>query len=315
MDEATCAGILIGYDGSQHSARALDWAVLEARRHDAPLVVCMAVPQATPEARPYWIGWVPDEEVLAEAERVLYVAREQVAELAPDVPVTCETVQDVASRGLVARASRAEMIVVGSRGRGGVASMLLGSVSRYVAAHAPCPVVVVPAHDETVPAKPGNLVVVGYDGSTQAEAAMAVAVTESVLRGAELEVVHSWEDPYVAAGLALPSPVIMNQRERTARDLVLTAVERWADKYPELEITPSFTVAPAAHALVGRSRSADLVVVGSHGHGAFAGMLLGSVSNAVAHAAKCPVTVVRTRLAADEEPCPRREAARATLRG
>jgi nucleotide-binding universal stress UspA family protein len=286
-DVTTRSGILVGYDGSPHSERALDWAVLEARRHDAPLVLCLAVPQGEKQA--------------AAADEMLRVARDRVAETAPDVPVACLTVAEQPAPALVAQADRAEMVVVGSRGHGGVARMLLGSVSLYVSAHAPCPVVVVPARDESdesdITGARDLVVVVGYDGSAQAEAAMAFAVTEATLRGAELEVVHSW-DPSSSALMGYPiavGPQLSELREKQARDLVMQAIEPWAAKFPGLEVCPSFTHEPPAAFLVRRSATADLVVVGSHGHGAFAGMILGSVSNAVTHAARCPVAVVRAR--------------------
>jgi nucleotide-binding universal stress UspA family protein len=297
-DATTRSGILVGYEGSAHSARALDWAMLEANRHNAPLVICTAVPQGAPDPRLYG-DWLPDNQHLAAAEALLEEARNRIADAMPDLPVICTTAVDQPARALVDSADRAEMLVVGSRGHGGLASMLVGSVSLYVATHAPCPVVVVPAHDESEPAQPRDLVVVGYDGSAQAEAAVEFAVTEAALRSAELEVVYSWRDPYLWPGYAAPhlapSSEVLEQREKQARDLLLQAIEPWAAKYPELRLTPSFTHQPPAAYLVGKSASADLLVIGSHGHGAFTGMLLGSVSNAVTHAARCPVAVVRSR--------------------
>jgi nucleotide-binding universal stress UspA family protein len=294
-DITTRSGILVGYDGSPHSARALDWAVLEARRHDAPLVLCTAVPPGPATARPRH-SWIPDAKRMAAAEDLLNAARDRIAQAAADVPISCATPAKQPARALVDRADRAEMIVVGSRGHGSVASMLLGSVSLYVAAHAPCPVIIVPAHDQSDLAQPRNLVLVGYDGSAQAEAAMAFAMSEAKVRGAELEILYSWHDPHIPIGIsALPSPELIAGQESRARDLVRQAIEPWAAKYPDLEVAPSFTHEPAAASLVRQSATADLVVVGSHGHGAFAGMLLGSVSNAVAHAARCPVAVVRSR--------------------
>jgi nucleotide-binding universal stress UspA family protein len=138
-----------------------------------------------------------------------------------------------------------------------------------------------------------------YDGSAQAEAALEFAVAEAALRGATLEVAYSWRDQYLWPGYAAPNVVsaseVLERREKQARDLLAQAIEPWAAKYPDLQVAPSFTHEPPAAFLVGASASADLLVVGSHGHGAFAGMLLGSVSNTVTHAARCPVAVVRSR--------------------
>jgi nucleotide-binding universal stress UspA family protein len=297
-DIPTRSGILVGYDGSPHSARALDWAVLEARRHDAPLVLCLAVPPGTPDPSLHG-AWVPEAKPLATAaDELLCATRDRVAETAPDVPITCITAVDQPARAIVSRADRAEMVVVGSRGHGGVASMLLGSVSLFVATHAPCPVVIVPVHDESDPSQLRNVVVVGYDGSAEAAAAMAFAVSEATLRGAELEIVYSWHDPHPYALMGYPmavGPELFELREKKERDLVMKAFEPWAAKYPDLRVTPSLTHEPAADFLIRKSAFADLVVVGSHGHRPFTGMLLGSVSNAVAHAGRCPVAIVRAR--------------------
>jgi nucleotide-binding universal stress UspA family protein len=294
-DNVLRSGILVGYDGSDHSIRALDWAALEARRHDAPLVVCTVVPDATPDPRLYGTRWAPNPDVKKAAQRLLDQARARVAGAAPDVPVACTALLESPARGLVKRADRAEMVVVGSRGRGGVASMLLGSVSLHVAAHAPCPVVVVPAHDQAPLDGARGLVVVGYDGAGPAEAALAFAATEAALRGATLTVVHAWQHPHSVIELPVIDADRRQRDEERARDLVLQALEPWAAKYPDLEIKPAFTREPPAAHLISQSASADLLVVGSHGHDPFTGLLLGSVSHAAAQAARCPVAIVRWR--------------------
>jgi nucleotide-binding universal stress UspA family protein len=278
-DDMSRSGILVGYDGSQHSTRALDWAVQEARRHDAPLVICTVVPDSTPDPRLYGTRWPPVPDLSAAAERLLGEAQAR-ATAAADISVVGASLLGAPGGSLVDRADRAEMVVVGSRGRGGVASMLLGSVSLYVAAHAPCPVVVVPAQDQSRPDTPCGLVVAGYDGSAPADAALAFAVTEAAVRGAEVSVFYSWQQT-------------TSSDEAQARDLLLRAVEPWAAKYPSLTISPTFTMEPPADFLVDQSGAADLLVVGSHGHDPFTGTLLGSVSHAAVHGARCPVAVVR----------------------
>jgi nucleotide-binding universal stress UspA family protein len=293
IDDLARAGILVGYDGSQHSTRALDWAILEARRHDAPLIVCTAVPDGTADPLARGAHPIPRPDLGAAAQRLLAQARARSHETAPDLPVNCTTVSAAPAAGLIWRADGAAMVVVGSRGRSGVASMLLGSVSMYVSAHAPCPVIVVPALDESSPARLRGLVVVGYDGSPQADAALAFAVTEASLRGAELEVVHSSEHADVAAEIYRAKREASRRRQQREYELLQQAIATWAEKHPDLQITPILTSEPTAPFLVDKSAVADLVVVGSHGHDPFTGMLLGSVSHAVLNAARCPVAVVR----------------------
>jgi nucleotide-binding universal stress UspA family protein len=292
-DDMYQSGILVGYDGSRHSTRALDWAIQEARRHDVPLVICTVVPDSTPDPRLYGTRWPPVPDLSAAAEQLLAEAQARVTAAAPGVSVTGAALLGAPGRSLVNRADRAELVVVGSRGRGGVASMLLGSVSLYVAAHAPCPVVVVPAGDQSRPDAAGGRVVVGYDGSAPADAALAFAVAEAVVRGAELAVVQSAQQRRPPGGPPVFDSETMSGHDASARGLLLQAIEPWAAKHPNLTISPIFTTEPPAAFLVDQSATAELLVVGSHGNDPFTGTLLGSVSHAAVHAARCPVAVIR----------------------
>jgi nucleotide-binding universal stress UspA family protein len=142
-------GITVGVDGSDHSRLALGWAMHEAALRHLPLtVMTVRPPQVRPATRIYWAipdftENTPDPEVVRKAARnfVDKVASE-TGDTVPDVTVTVAT-GDAAEE--LIRASRdAEMLVVGSRGAGGFARLLLGSVSSKVIHHAACPVVVVP---------------------------------------------------------------------------------------------------------------------------------------------------------------------------
>ena len=139
-------GILVGIDGSEHSRKALEWAVREAGLRGTSLTV-LAVHQV---AANHWTGDPeryaqdrPETEVVRQAaEDAVQKAVGQVGAPAP-ASVTVRAVTGVAAHELVAASADADLTVVGSRGGGGFARMVLGSVSSQVASHAQSPVVVI----------------------------------------------------------------------------------------------------------------------------------------------------------------------------
>jgi len=141
-------GIVVGVDGSGHSHQALEWAAREAAARQVPLTV-LTVHQFMAG---YWGSAVNYPQEHALAERARHLAQEQadkvLAEL-PDRPpsVTVRSVSGVPAEELLSAAKDADMLVVGSRGAGGFAKLLLGSVSNQVTHHAHCPVVVIPRGD------------------------------------------------------------------------------------------------------------------------------------------------------------------------
>jgi nucleotide-binding universal stress UspA family protein len=146
-------------------------------------------------------------------------------------------------------------------------------------------------------------VVVGVDGSSGSRKALAFALEEARLRGATLQVVHAWRTPLA---LTLPepsiagySPLSVEDVERLATELrekaerlVESEVEEVAGDDPGLEVRRDVFESDAAEALIEAAAGADLLVVGSRGHGGFRGLLLGSVGQKAASHAPCPVVVV-----------------------
>jgi nucleotide-binding universal stress UspA family protein len=138
-----------------------------------------------------------------------------------------------------------------------------------------------------------STIVVGADGSPGAEAALAFAVEEARLRGADLRVVSAWEIPAAVyeTGFA-PVPLDVTDFERLAQEGLQRAVTELREAHPDLTITPVLRRGHPADVLVDEARSATLLGVGTRGLGGFRGLLLGSVSQGVAHHAPCPVLIV-----------------------
>jgi nucleotide-binding universal stress UspA family protein len=180
----------------------------------------------------------------------------------------------------------ASMMVVGCRGQDVVQRLLLGSVSTGLVHHAHCPVAVI--HDEApILLQPSQLpVLVGIDGSPASELATAIAFDETSFRGVDLVALHAWSDADVSTA---PSMEPRSAAEKTLAE----GLAGFQERYPDVTVHRRVVFDHPARRLLDEAESAQLVVVGSHGRGGFAGMLLGSVSTAVVHAARIPVIVAR----------------------
>jgi nucleotide-binding universal stress UspA family protein len=162
------------------------------------------------------------------------------------------------------------------------------SVSSGLVHHAYCPVAVI--HDE-VPAHSGWPVLLGVDGSPASERATGIAFEEASWRKTDLVALHAWNDAEVSSIPSLEWSALENRADEILAERLAGSGERYPDVAVRRVVVWDY---PARH-LIERSEMAQLVVVGSHGRGGFAGMLLGSVSTAVAHGACTPVIVGRER--------------------
>ena len=209
---------------------------------------------------------------------------------APGLRVTGEIIDGEAAAVLVGESSTATMIVLGDRGLGGFAALVLGSVAIQVAAYAECPVLV--ARGEEHAAGP---VVVGVDGSALSRAAVEFAAEEAAVRGARLHAVHAYAHP-VSGGPGDMQPLVYDEDQlRGEEERVLAeSLTGLTERYPEVAVTRAAVHARPVVALTESSRDAQLLVVGSQGRGELRELLLGSVSHGVLHRAACPVAVVRS---------------------
>ncbi|AWE54923.1 universal stress protein [Streptomyces nigra] len=262
--------VVAGVDGSSSCRAAVEAAALEARRRGAGLRVVHAF---GPPTRPMYAP--PDPGPL---EELMNEAADHAHEAAPDIEVTHEVVTGGAVEVLTAESRAADLLVVGARGVGGFVGMLLGSTAVSLAAHALCPVLVVRGEQGG-----DGPVVVAADGSPRGERAVEFAFAEAALRGAELLAVHAWQPDYAPAGTGVEA----------AERLLALSVAGFAERYPDVVVRQQVLSGEPRETLIESSRNAQLMVVGARGRGGFAGLLLGSVSQAVLHHAHCPVAVVR----------------------
>ena len=142
-----------------------------------------------------------------------------------------------------------------------------------------------------------TVIVVGVDGSEESKEALRWALEEARLRRATLRAVHAWAVPAVYVHGYAPPPDLVDRdllRDRAAQMLDAVVAEV-AGEDPHVAVERFASEGSAAQVLVEAARDADLLVVGSRGHGDFAGLLLGSVSHQCAHHARCAVVIVRRR--------------------
>ncbi|MBM2620627.1 universal stress protein [Actinoplanes sp. LDG1-06] len=283
--------IVVGTDGTEPSTVAVDWAAHEAARRRRPLRIVYAFDWDWQEAR-YSAGneYVDVARKLAEA--VVAAAWDRAREIAPDVTIETSTLIGQATPRLLEAAREAELLVLGSRGRGGFAGLLLGSVSQRVATHAACPVVVVRGHAATA----GGPIAVGMDDSPSADLVMDTAFTAATEQNCPLTIVRSYL-PVIPLWLSDVAPPTVDTPEQDAaeRERLEEQLAPWTAKYPDVPITTVVTHESAGFALERASRHARLVIVGHRGHGLLAGAFLGSTTLQLLHHAACPVHVVRPR--------------------
>ncbi|MEU2613227.1 universal stress protein [Micromonospora sp. NPDC007271] len=289
--------VVVGVDGSPSSLAAAEQAARAAGRRSRPLHLVHGylhpLGYGVP-LNPYDLG-VPAP--TTEAQKMLERVAAELAERHPGVRVDVRQVAGGPGATLVEESRRADLVVVGSRGVGGFAGLLLGSVSNQVAQHARCPVLVVRPAEQPVPVD--GPVLVGVDGSESAALAVRLAADEAEHRGTDLVLVHV-RPPERAGAVPEEAAGSAAAEQAESEQLLASAAARIRADHPVLTVSQRpLRAASAEQALIAASGEAALVVVGSRGRGGFAGLLLGSVSQALVQHAHCPVLVAHPYEPAD----------------
>jgi len=283
------AEIVVGVDGSTNAAEALRWAADLADRRGWNVTAVLAwdtLDQHFSDRRRRFRsdygphdagaaldGFVADALDPGRAERI-----------------TRRAVAGTPAQVLLDAAAGASMLVVGPRGLGAFRSALLGSVSLYCAQLTPCPLAIIRGSGLVTPADPPRIVV-GVDGSASSRRALDWALDEARASGAQLDVVHAWHPPYMGAQPYAFAFDGLDAIQRDARQ-VLDDVIDGADTHGlSGKLEPILVEGPVSQRLLEAAKGADLVVVGSRGWGGFSGLLLGSVSQQLAHHADSPVVI------------------------
>ncbi|MFF0360286.1 universal stress protein [Streptomyces sp. NA02536] len=288
--------VVAAVDGSQDSLRALEWALDAAHRREAPLRI-VHVRQYAPWAQPEVLAAGPPD---PDDDPVLDQVRDHLAERAGLPAVEYLAMEGAPGALLPELGATARMLVLGSRGRGGFASLLLGSNSLAAARDAECPVVVVPppgrGDGEEKAAGPGRPVVAGVNADSPDEATLAFAFDEAALRGAPLRIVAAYPWPlqtWMLPGEMPPPEIDQGAVEHETRTLAEGFLAPHRERHPGVTAETDVLPGDAAGHLVEASRDAELVVVGRHRRRLLApARMMGSVTQAVLLHAASPVAVV-----------------------
>jgi nucleotide-binding universal stress UspA family protein len=285
--------IIVGIDGSQHSAQALDWAVARARLGGEQLELVNSY-VLTPELDFYgYTGLAASQPVdwfTEFSQEVLDAAATHVRELAPDLRCTLVSQMGQPASVLAGISQGADLVVVGRRGLGGAASAVLGSVSNRLTTQAKCPVVVVGEGELPITGP----VVVGVDASDYGTNALRFAIAEAALRGAAVRAVAAYDvlHPAFRADPELVARMHADVEAEAAQTIAQALEDAKATSAEPVRVDQVAVEGRAAEAILGHAEDAQLIVVGTHGKGLVRRVLLGSVSRQVLNDADRPVAVV-----------------------
>jgi nucleotide-binding universal stress UspA family protein len=272
--------VVAGTDGSPESMRAVEWAAREAGLRGTSLRI-VAIASMPPRMSPNPATQDTVANRIEEATNgALTTAASQAAAAAPGVAVETDLVNHASPATALANAGQdALMLVLGSRGAGGFTALVLGSVSRFAATHASCPVVVV----REEPMTQHREIVVGVHDPAQATAALGFAFEEAALRQARLVATHARSR----------SPLDRHDEPADEEQRTLDALlASWREKYPDVQASAEIMHAHPGRVLAGASARADLVVLGRHAPDSGHGPGVGSITHSVFSHAQGPVVSV-----------------------
>lgn len=292
-DSETGFPVVAGVDGSDSALEAARWAAAEAARGTVPLrlVSVVHVPISSGYVGEAGLSVELLDGLQAETMGMLEETKAALVERWPKLDVTTSVLVGPPIPALVEESRTARLVVVGSRGLGGFRGMLVGSTAVALASRGACPVAVIRGGGRA-----DGPVLVGVDESPASDAAVALAFEEASRRGAELVALHIWlEDASDAAAyLAALRPALdWDALADRALGALTERLAGHAEKYPDVTVNRRVTRGRPIVNLLAAAADAQLLLVGSRGRGTFAGVLLGSTSQALVYHAPCPLIVAR----------------------
>ncbi|AZM92924.1 universal stress protein [Streptomyces sp. W1SF4] len=280
----------VGVDGSAESRAAARWAAQEAVLRQVPLRLVHAVDWPLDPVLP----GVGRQDVDRWADQTLAETSGELRRRHPRLEVTPRALSARPAAALAAEASDADLLVLGSRGLGGLVGFIVGSVAMSTLVATDTPVVLVRPTDDPDGPDTGSAgeIVVGVDIHEACDRVLAFAFEEADRRGCPLRAVHAWKMP--AAYTYVPFADAENERDidRSITQMLDDTLLPWRHKFPDVAVTPTVFRGPAAERLVPASEGAQLVVIGRRLRRSPLGVHLGSVAHAVLHHAAAPVAVI-----------------------
>lgn len=273
--------VIVAVDGGPASRAGVDWVIQRAGTVRLSLELTTVVE----------LGWAPaggpEDDFHLVYERALSEAGRRVDEAAPTIKRTSVVRRGVPVDELVRASATADLLVIGSSKTGFLSGAVYGTLPLRLAAHASCPLVVVPVN--WTPR--GGHIVAGAEDNGTSDVALDFAAREAARLGVALVILHAWTIP-ATIGLDDGAMIPFDALREAHEEILARCAERIRDAHPGLEVTPVLEQGPAAPTLVDASREASLLVVGTHGRGAVAGLILGSVSHDVLLNLPCPIAIV-----------------------
>ncbi|MBC7441863.1 MAG: universal stress protein [Ramlibacter sp.] len=279
--------VIVAIDGGPASRAALEWALDRALTAER----LQSTPVTLELTTVVELGWspagAPQDDFQPAYERALAAAVRRVEQAAPQCRKTGYIRHGVPTDELVRASQAADLLVIGTNKTGALAGAVYGTLPLRLAAHAKCPVIVVPA---AWAPRTGH-VVVGLEDDATAAGALFFAAREAARFGRPLSLVHAWEIPATVAvefGAVIP----YDELRQAHTEILASRAGRVRAANPALEVTEVLEQGPPAYVLVEAARDAALIVVGTHGRSAVGSLILGSVSHDVLLNLPCPVAVV-----------------------
>ncbi|MGC0362671.1 nucleotide-binding universal stress UspA family protein [Rhodococcus sp. 27YEA15] len=282
--------VVVAVDGSESASTAVQWAARTAAALGRSLLIVTVVHVPPVYFAEPFIASGFEDELRSTANSRLESARLLALESVDhELEIATEVHSGTVAEQLIGISARAHILVVGPRGHGELAGLIVGSVTVATVSHALAPVAVVRGRE-----LPDGPVVVGVDGSETSIEAVELAFEQASARGAELVAVNVWSDADVQPSLGVTADDPQWNSIHTGEEIVLAErLAGFAERYPDVPVRRVVARDRPVRVLGTYSETAQLIVVGSRGRGGFTGMLLGSTSRALLHTADCPVLVVR----------------------